>query len=315
MVSVLDIPLWEEVTVIVPAYNEGNSIKQTLEEVRAYESLSGVELIVVDDGSIDDTFEQASAVADVKVLKHPNNKGYGNAIATGTRHVTTQYIAWYDADAQHRPEDLARIIHEIKNKNLDYCIGVRGRDSHVEKSRVAGKFLLGLILSLILTEKIDYNSGLRIFKSDILNSFLSSLPKRFGASTVSTLIMQESNFAGGTVPIVVRQRIGKSSVRQVRDGVYTILLAFNVILMFRPLQVFGAVGITSMLFGTVYGLYIALTQEHGIPILAAVLIFFGLQLFVFGIIAHLIAQVRRDLLEKKISPNLSVQKNDNKILY
>jgi len=290
--------LSKDVTVIIPAYNESKSIKMTLEEVRNFDALSDIDIIVIDDGSKDNTFEQASTIAGVKVIRHPNNKGYGSAISTGTRHVTTKYVAWYDADAQHRPEDLYGIIREINNKNLDYCIGVRGKDSHVEKSRMIGKFFLGLILSFILSEKIDYNSGLRIFKTNVLSLFLSSLPKRFGASTVSTLIMQEHNYAGGTVPIVVRRRIGKSSVRQVRDGINTILLAFNVILMFRPLQVFGVVGVLSMAVGSAYGIYTALTQDLGIPILAAVLIFFGLQLFVFGIIAHLISQIRRDLFEQ-----------------
>ena len=289
--------LWNDVTIIIPAYNEGESIKKTLEEVRNYSTLSEIGIIVIDDGSKDDTFEQASMVSDVRVIKHQNNKGYGSAIATGTSQVTTKYVAWYDADAQHRPEDLANVISEIKNKDLDYCIGVRGKDSHVEKSRKIGKFFLGLILKLVLTEKTDYNSGLRIFRTDVLSLFLSSLPKRFGASTVSTLIMQERNYAGGTVPILVRQRIGKSSVRQVRDGINTILLAFNVILMFRPLQVFGALGFLSLLIGSIYGVYIAFTRELGIPILAAVLIFFGLQLLVFGIIARLISQIRRDFFE------------------
>lgn len=288
---------YKDVTVIIPAYNESKSIRYTLEELQNYEPLSGINILVIDDGSKDDTFEQASMVSGVNVVKHANNKGYGSAIATGTRKVSTQYVAWYDADSQHRPEDLQNIIKKVKEKNLDYCIGVRGKDSHVEKSRVIGKFFLGIILSFILIEKTDYNSGLRIFRTDVLSKFLSILPKRFGASTVSTLLMQERNYAGGAVPIVVRQRVGKSSVRQVRDGINTILLALNIILMFRPLHVFGMTGLFTTLVGVAYGLYTALTVREGFPVLGAVLIFFGLQLFVFGIISHQISQLRRDFFE------------------
>jgi hypothetical protein len=161
-----------------------------------------------------------------------------------------------------------------------------------------GKLILGFILSFVLYEKTDYNSGLRVFKTEIISRYLSVLPKRFGASTVTTLLMQERNYAGGHVPIIVRERVGKSSVRQFRDGMNTICLALNIVLMFRPMQVFGLIGVLSILIGTIYGVILAITEGLGVPTLSVIAILIGIQLLVFGVISHQIAQIRCDQLER-----------------
>lgn len=290
----------KDVSLIIPAYNEEGGIRKTLEELKANEILKDCEIIVVDDGSKDRTFEEASSVPGVRVIKHKVNRGYGTGIATGSRASTGRIIAWYDADGQHRPEDLIKVLNKLIDDDLDYCIGVRGKDSFVDKSRVLGKSILKKFVNLLAKEPMgDFNSGLRAFKREVFMRYISLLPDRFGASTVTTFIMQERYYAGAEVPIVVRERIGKSTVKQFRDGMRTISLIMNIIILFRPREVFGSMGIFAILIGTVYGIYKAILEGMGIPTLAAIVILFGIQILFFGIFSAQISQLRIERFDDK----------------
>lgn len=284
---------YSKLTIIIPSYNEQEGIKSTLLDLKSNEKLSESEIIVIDDGSIDSTYEIAKEIDGVKVIRHKVNLGYGSAIRTGVRHAKGQFIAWYDADGQHRPEDLIKIVDTLIEEELDYCIGVRGNDSFVDKSRVLGKKILKVIVNLLAKEKMgDFNSGLRAFRTEIISRYLSILPKRFGASTVTTFIMQEQRYLGKEVPIVVKQRVGKSSVKQVRDGFQTIALILNIMILFRPKEVFGFLGIGTIIIGSVYGIIKALIMQNGIPTLAVIIIVLGIQIFFFGVISAQISQLR-----------------------
>ena len=184
--------------------------------------------------------------------------------------------------------------------DLDYVIGVRGKDSFVDKSRVLGKSVLKSFVNMMAKEPMgDFNSGLRAFKREVFMRYISLLPNRFGASTVTTFIMQERYYAGAEVPIVVRERIGKSTVKQVRDGMRTISLIMNIIILFRPKEVFGGMGIFAILVGSIYGIYRAIVQGMGVPTLAAIVILFGIQILFFGIFSAQISQLRIERFDDK----------------
>lgn len=288
----------KKVSVIIPAYNESTGIEETLKELITYVDMEETEIIVIDDGSTDNTADIVRSFPEVKLICHSTNKGYGTAIKTGARAAKGDVIAWYDSDGQHRPEDLKKVVDEIIEKDLDYCIGIRGADSYVDKSRVFGKWVLRFFLRIVTCQKVtDFNSGLRAFKRGILLKYLSFLPKRFGASTVTTLLMQEEDYNGSEIPIIVRKRVGKSSVKQVRDGFRTIMLIMNIILLFHPMRVFGSCGAVMILAGLLYGGICAVKWQAGLPVFAAVLIIFGFQLFCFGLLSHQISRMRKDKFE------------------
>lgn len=102
---------------------------------------------------------------------------------------------------------------------------------------------------------------------------------------------------GGTCPIIVRQRVGKSSVRQIRDGIRTILLIFQIILLFRPMQVFGSIGVISLIGGGIYGLQTAIIESNGFPVLGAIIMIFGIQTLFFGLIVGQISRLRIEVAE------------------
>lgn len=282
-----------DVSIIIPAYNEAEGIKATLDELINHEKLKECEIIVIDDGSKDDTGLIAGGVTGVKVIRHKVNRGYGTAIGTGSRASSRKILAWYDADGQHQPEDLVNVVERLIEDDLDYCIGVRGKDSSVDKSRILGKSILKAIVNLLAREPVaDFNSGMRVFKKEIFMKYISLLPKRFGASTVTTFIMQERYYCGAEVPIRVRSRVGKSTVKQFRDGLQTLSLIINIITLFRPQRVFGSVGLITILVGSIYSIAVAIMEGIGVPILGAIVIIFGLQILVFGILSEQISQLR-----------------------
>ncbi len=283
-----------KVSIIIPAYNEAQGIKETLMELEEYIS-EDFEILVVDDGSTDNTFEIVNhlAAGNIRCIQHKVNRGYGSAIKTGCKNAVGDIVVWYDADGQHRPEDLVNVVQKMKTENLDYCIGVRKKESHCDRNRRLGKFVLGKIVNILAKEPVeDFNSGMRAFKREVLLKYLSLLPQRFGASTVTTFIMQETDCIGGTCEILVRKRVGKSTVKPIRDGMRTIMLIMNIVILFRPKEVFGTVGVLAVLIGVVYGVVNAITQGLGIPVLAAILCIFGIQTFFFGIISAQISQLR-----------------------
>ncbi len=286
------------VSIIIPAYNEEQGIKKTIEELLEYEPLYGAEIIVIDDGSTDSThcildcFEKR-----ITIIQHKVNRGYGSAIASGVKKCSREIVAWYDADGQHRPCDLVNVIQKLQENNLDYCIGVRGADSYVEKNRVLGKLVLKYVVKWASNGvDTDFNSGLRAFRREVLEQYIKLLPERFGASTVTTLLMQEGNWSGDEVGIKVQKRTGKSSVKQIKDGMRTIILIGNVVMLFHPMRFFGPLGIFFVLLGCVYGVCEALTKGMGIPTLAAIVIIFGLQIFFWGITIAQISKMRKENL-------------------
>lgn len=296
------------VSVIIPAYNEETAIEKVLRElVDAIDkwNMGVVEIIVVNDGSSDNTAEIVSRFPEVRLINHRKNKGYGAAVKTGIRQADGEIIVWYDADGQHRPEDLYKLIVKMKEEDLDYCIGIRDSNSYEEKNRRFGKKVLKSILCFITKEELrDFNSGMRGFRKDIIVSYLSILPDTFGASTVTTLLMLERDYKGGEVSITVRKREGKSSVKQIRDGFRTIALIFQVIILFQPMRIFGKCGLAMCVVGMLYGILRAVQWSNGIPILASILIIFGFQLICFGILSDQISRIRKQEYEKHyIYPN------------
>lgn len=291
------------VSVIIPAYNEAQAIGDTLRELSEKLSICGFEyeVLVINDGSSDDTESIVRKMENehIRCISHRVNRGYGSAIVTGVKNARGGLIIWYDADGQHRPEDLIRVVNKMKEENLDYCIGVRSSTSYQVKNRVFGKLILKKIVNLLAREPMqDFNSGMRAFKREVLLKYVTLLPKRFGASTISSFIMQEAgNYAGGEITIEVRSRTGKSTIRPLKDGMRTLMLIMDIILLFRPAEVFGSIGIFFIVVGVVYGVALAILEGLGIPVLSAILCMGGIQTVFLGIILSQISRLRLDNLD------------------
>lgn len=293
-----------DLSILIPAYNEEAAIGSVLDSLCNNDEIKNAEIIVINDGSTDKTVEIVQQYPRVRLLSHRFNKGYGSAIVSGMFASNGRFVIWFDSDGQHRIEDLIKIRNSLISNNLDYCIGIRDSNSHVEPNRIVGKYILKLAI-LILTgrQTRDFNSGLRGFRREVLMRYVHLLPKGFGASTTTTLLMLERGYYGKEIPITVLPRKGKSTVNQIRDGYRTIRIISRVLFLFKPFRFFGSMGIVFILIGSIYGINRAISLHQGIPILASLVIILGVQSFFWGLISNQISALRLEELERTTTIN------------
>lgn len=293
--------LLSEHSIIIPAFNEGAAIAGCLAALCAEPRLAETEIIVVDDGSTDNTAQQAGLFSGrVRLISHSANKGYSTALRTGMLQATKKYVTWMDSDGQHRLEDLLAVMETLEREKVDYCVGVRNAQSHQEKNRILGKWLLRHAVNFAAGQTVaDFNSGLRGFRREVILPYLHLLPERFGASTTTSLLMLERGYLGAYVNITVQQRVGTSSVKIIRDGLRTLMLILRIFLLFKPLNFFGTIGCILASIGLVYGFWVALAEGQGFPILGAVIVLFGVQTLFLGLIMDAISALRRDAFFKR----------------
>lgn len=295
-----------ELTVIIPAFNEEAAIGESLRELRA--AVPAAEILVIDDGSSDRTAEIARSIEGVRVLSHPRNQGYGASLKTAIRVSRRRFVVWYDADGQHRPEDLRNVVKPVLEGEKDVAIGVRGRDSVPQGDRAVGKWLLYQVAQMVSRERIpDLNSGLRCFPRELLALHLYLLPDGFSASSTSTLLMLKRGYRVGWIPIVSRPRVGHSSVRILRDGLRTLHLIVRIVVLFEAFRVFTALGFALMGPGLIYGISVALLHGQGFPTLAGTAVIAGLVTFFMGIVADQVVELRKERLEDPTQEDASPQ--------
>ena len=293
-------PPASNLTILIPAFNEEDGIGPTLEVLLAETRLAGAQIIVIDDGSTDKTAEVVEGFAPrVRVLRHKRNQGYGAGIKSGTRVATTTYVAWFDADGQHRASDLASIYETCIADGYDAVLGARTQQSAIVKSRVAGKKVLGFVANSVAQQKIpDINCGLRMFRRQLLLAYLPLLPDGFSASTTTTLLFIKRNRHYTFHPITVDQRVGKSTVKQVRDGMKTLHLMMRILFLFQAFKAFSIVAGVFVGIGVAYGMAVAIVTGRGFPVFAELITVMGVIIFCFGILADQISALRLDILER-----------------
>ena len=279
----------KKLTIAIPAFNECEAIAKTVSELEFRFPLA--EIIVVDDGSSDGTANQVKINKQTRLFQHTVNRGYGASLKTAMKASQRDYVAWFDADNEHRIEDLERIVARLDNDDLIAVIGERQKRSP-SIIRHAGKLIiktLGRTLNVNIGE--DLNCGLRVFKRQIITRYLSLLPNGYSASMTSLIIMLERGYPMALEPIDTNERIGKSKVKLI-DGFRTILLLLSIVMLFAPLRIFVGAGTILLAVGFIYSIVLATTSGAGVPIMGAVLIIIGFLVSLLGLLAEQISQIR-----------------------
>jgi glycosyltransferase involved in cell wall biosynthesis len=280
------------ISIVIPAYNEECSIGSVLEQ---FNELREIEIIVVDDGSEDKTYDCAVEKG-VRVFRHPYNKGYGAALKTGIRRSTGDVICFFDADNQHRVDDLREMLKFIGE--YDSVIAMRTSESHVSTLRKPGKKILSFVANYLSNHRIpDLNCGLRAFKREILERIFHILPDGFSFSTTSTIAMYKMGYTIKWVPVTTLPRIGKSTVRQLKHGSETLILITRLIALFDPLKVFLPISVFLVGIGVIYQIALIFLKGFHIVGGAILTILAGILIFFFGILADQISELRRNRIE------------------
>ena len=237
------------VSVIIPARNEAASLPSCLRGVR--NTLPGCELIVVDDGSTDDTADICAAHG-VRLVAHPYAMGNGAAIKSGARAARGDVLVFMDADGQHKPEDLPALLAKF-NEGYDMVVGARGDGSHAGVHRAVANDLFSRMASWMVRQHIqDLTSGFRVVNADKFRKFLYLLPSGFSYPTTITMSFFRAGFSVAYVPIQTPRRIGRSHLRPLRDGVRFLLIIIKIGTLYSPQRLFLPVSAAFFLTGLAY---------------------------------------------------------------
>ena len=236
-----------KISIVLPAKNESAAIGQTLQKLRM--QCASAEIIVVNDGSSDDTASVASA-AGARVLHHPYSKGNGAAIKTGARAATGEVIVFMDADGQHDPADIPRLLDTLQ-QGYDMVVGARQKGSQASVGRGLANGFYNRLASWMTGHNVeDLTSGFRAVRADKFREFLYLLPNGFSYPTTSTMAFFRAGYAVAYVPIHAAKRIGKSHIRLLRDGTRFLLIIFKIGTLFSPLKIFAPVALAMFLMGS-----------------------------------------------------------------
>jgi len=244
-----------KITVVIPAYNEQDAVRATVEQVRRALDAASVshEIIVVNDGSSDNTMAEARA-CDARVIDFRDNNGYGHALKAGIAASDSDLVAILDADGTYPPDALPAMIGLAASS--DMVVGDRGQGmSNVPLIRRPAKWMLGVLASFLARRRInDVNSGLRVFRRPALARFIPLLPDGYSFTTTITLCMLASGLTVVYHPIAYGRRIGHSKIKA-RHFFKFVFLVFRLTILFRPLRIFlplGAVLLAAGIFNAAY---------------------------------------------------------------
>jgi glycosyltransferase involved in cell wall biosynthesis len=277
------------VSVVIPAMNEGASVGPIVRELAALAAWR--EILVIDDGSSDDTADQAAA-AGARVVRHPYNKGNGAAVKSGIRASTGEYILIIDGDGQHSPADAVRLASRLGE--YDLVVGARSLESQAGSVRRWGNTLLNRLASFLTERRIpDLTSGFRGARRSCLVEFMGLLPNGFSTPATTTLCFLKAGYSVFFQPVEARDRVGTSKIRLSRDGPKFLLIILRVITIFSPFRIFLPIAATSFLVGAAYAVWTALTQRH-ITNSSVILIVFAVMVFLVGLVSEQISAMRSD---------------------
>ena len=244
-------------SVIIPAKNEAAIIGDVVASVKKL--YPGAEVIVVNDGSDDETAARAEDCG-AAVVTHPVSLGNGAAIKTGARAASGDIFVMMDGDGQHRAEDISSLVTQL-DEGFDMAIGARDAGSHAGIGRLAANGLYNVFASIISGHQIpDLTSGFRAVRAGLFRNFLYLLPNGFSYPTTITMAFLRSGFPIKFVPIKADERTGESHIRPIRDGLRFLVIIFKIATLYAPLKVFLPASGLFFISGLSYYAYTYLTM-------------------------------------------------------
>jgi glycosyltransferase involved in cell wall biosynthesis len=276
-----------DVSVVIPAYNEGQSIADVVSAMAA--AAPWREIIVIDDGSSDETGARATE-AGACVVRHPYNKGNGAAVKSGIRRASGDFILILDGDGQHRAADAQRLVSRLGE--YDLVIGARSAATQATQARRFGNAVLNRFAGYLTERHIpDLTSGFRAARREYLLEFLHLLPNGFSTPTTTTLAFIKGGYNVAFEPTDASAREGSSKIKLARDGTRFFMIILKIVTLFSPLRVFLPVAGLSFVVGVAYALWTIATQSH-VTNSSVLLIVLAVMVFLVGLVSEQISALR-----------------------
>ena len=269
-------------SIVIPAKNEAENLKGFLPRLLAV--VANAEVIVVNDGSTDDTLNICEQQG-VTVVTHPYSKGNGAAIKTGAKTAKGEVIVFLDGDGQHKPEDIPQLLEKLAT-GYDMVVGARDKQSQADSFRAIANGVYNRLSSAITGHEIlDLTSGFRAVKASKFKEFLYLLPNGFSYPTTCTMAFFRAGYSVGYMPIQTEERLGDSHISLLKDGVRFLLIIFKVGTLYSPLKIF--LPVAAGFFGTAVLNYIyTYTTQGTFTNMSAVLLMTAIIVFLIGLVSE-----------------------------
>ena len=286
-----------KISIIIPAHNEAENIRTLVREIRSL--YPEAEVIVVNDGSTDQT-AKAAHEAGAEVYSHPYNIGNGAAIKSGIRAASGDILVFMDADGQHKPEDVARLLELFPE--YDMVVGARSFSGQASFGRAIGNKVYNWLGSYVAKFPIhDLTSGFRAVKTDIAHGFLYLLPNTYSYPTTLTLGVLRSGRSLKYIPIQARSRKrGTSGIKLFRDGVRFFMIIIRICTLYSPMRVFLPVSLAMVFLGLI-NYAITYFSQGRFTNMSALLFTNGVLVFMMSLISEQISQMRFERRQRRVA--------------
>lgn len=286
-----------ELTVVIPAYNEAGALADLLPHVAQACRQNHWRLVVVNDGSTDasmklflDVYTQHTLL---EVISHKVNRGYGAALKSGLSYCATPYAVTLDADGQHRVEDIHDLLAAMRRSDADLVIGSRARHTPEDGYRRLGKAIIRAIARLLIPLRVeDLNSGMKLYRTELVKRYLHLCPNSMAFSDIITLLFVHQRHRVLEEPITINPRSAGSSTINTLTAIDTVLEIFHIVMLLDPLRIFLPAALICLTVGLLWGLPIVL-MGRGVSVGSMLAIVTGFILFTLGLLAEQLALLRR----------------------
>jgi glycosyltransferase involved in cell wall biosynthesis len=282
-----------KISIVIPVLDEAASIGELVTEIRSL--YPGADLIVVDDGSKDETALRARE-AGARVISHPYNMGNGAAIKTGIRNALGDILVFIDGDGQHDPGEIKNLLEFIPR--YDMVVGMRRKNGQASIFRFSGNIFFNRLATYVAKFPVkDLTSGFRVIKAKTAKNFIHMLPNSYSYPTTLTLGLLRSGLSVNYVPISIRKRLsGKSQLKLAKDGVRFFMIIVKICTLYSPMRIFLPVSFVMFVLGICRYAYTYYTQ-NAFTNMSAFLFIAGLMIFMMGLISEQICQMRYEKTE------------------
>ncbi len=285
-----------QISIIIPAFNEENAVAPLIEKIHCIMGSQGrsYEILVIDDGSTDETSARASRIG-ARIIRHPYNIGNGAAVKTGIRNSRGKVLVMLDADGQHPPEYIPELLKGVETYHM--VVGARTKTSETRAHRDLANKLYNWFATYVCGRKIeDLTSGFRAVRAHVAREFVSLLPNTFSYPTTITLATVRSGYSLAYIPIAAPKRAGtgRSKIKLARDGSRFLLIIFKIATLFSPMKIFLPASAAAFLLGFGYGLakVVLLHDRYGPT--SALLMTMAALIFLIGLVSEQVTQSRFD---------------------
>jgi glycosyltransferase involved in cell wall biosynthesis len=289
-----------DVSIILPVYNEAEHLEAEVTRVRAAMNASpySYEIIVVNDGSTDNSAEVAARIDNIRFINFLQNRGSGSARKAGTYAARGRVTVWTDVDRTYPNDTIPQLVKELDG--YDQVVGARTTEEGTVKAlRVPAKWLIRKLASFLSGTKIpDLNSGFRAFRTDVARQYLNQLPVGFSCVTTITMTFLAGGYSVKYVPIEYAKRAGESKFHWYKDTRRYATQVVRMILSYNPLRIFMPVGLTLFAIGTVKLIVDLIHRDLHVAADTLLILFAAFQVIAIGLLADLVTRSTRERNEK-----------------